>query len=200
MTQNQLSKTLFPLGNLKKSKVREIAAKLYLPVAEKPDSQEICFVPDDNYPKFLIEMYNQQPIPGRILDTQGKVIGKHPGLIYFTIGQRRRIGIASREPLYVIKIDYEHNNIIVGTEKEVYTKNLVAKELNFVSIDNLTEPIKVKAKIRYTHKPAEAEIRPIEDNRIALQFYEPQWAITPGQAVVFYDNDSIIGGGTIEIA
>lgn len=200
MTQDQLSKTLFPLGTLQKSEVRELASKLYLPVAEKPDSQEICFIPDDNYPRFLMAMHKEEPIPGRILDTDGKVIGKHPGIIYFTIGQRRRIGIASPEPLYVVKIDHEHNNIIVGTEKQVYGKTLTAKKLNFISIDNITASMKVKAKIRYTHIPAEALITPVENDRISLQFSEPQWAITPGQAVVFYNEDVVIGGGTIAVA
>ncbi|MBS4015393.1 MAG: tRNA 2-thiouridine(34) synthase MnmA [Candidatus Latescibacteria bacterium] len=197
MTQKQLSKILFPLGKLKKTEVREIAKKLDLPVADKPDSQEICFVTDNNYAKFLIKNRNYQPIPGRILNNQSRVIGKHPGIIYYTIGQRRRIGIASKEPLYVIKIDAEHNNIIVGGEKEVYQKKFLVNELNFVSIDNLKQPINCLTKIRYTHTPALSQVIPLP-NRVKVEFTEGQWAITPGQVAVFYDNDIVIGGGIIE--
>ena len=226
MTQEQLSKTLFPLGRLKKPEVRNIASKLYLPVAEKPESQEICFIPDNNYPRFLKEIANQEPIPGRILDVYGKVIGKHPGIIYYTVGQRKRIGIASQEPLYVIRIDAEHNNIIVGLETDVYSKKFVATDLNLISVPELKQPITALTKIRYTHQPASANIYPVRknilnsrsnvisndnigltkisngvnpiDNRVEVEFNEGQWAITPGQAVVFYDNDTVIGGGIIE--
>jgi len=198
MTQEQLSKTLFPLGMMKKTEVRAIAKKLDLIVAEKPDSQEICFIPDDDYVKFLKATYPDKSLPGRILDTNGKVIGKHPGIIYYTIGQRRRIKIASSEPLYVIKIDTEHNNITVGNEKKVYQKNFIARDLNFIGIKELTETIQAYAKIRYMHKPGLADIKPIK-NGVAVEFKQGQWAITPGQAVVFYDNDTVIGGGTINV-
>lgn len=198
ITQKQLSQTLFPIGNLRKTEVRAIAKKLELNIAEKPDSQEICFIPDDNYPKFLLEKYNKKPIPGLIVNTKGEKIGKHPGIIYYTIGQRRRIGIASPEPLYVIKIDYKNNNIIVGPEKDAYSRKFTANCLNFISIERLKEPIKVLAKIRYTHAPALANINPISDNSVIVEFNQSQWAIAPGQAVVFYDDNIVIGGGTIE--
>ncbi|MEO0083536.1 MAG: tRNA 2-thiouridine(34) synthase MnmA [candidate division WOR-3 bacterium] len=197
MTQEQLSETIFPLGNLKKSEVRAIAKKLNLAVADKPDSQEICFVPDNNYRQFLVEKYNVKPIPGKIVDTQGNFIGEHYGIINYTVGQRKRIGIAASEPLYVVRIDAINNQIIVGPEKEVYQKRFYAGNLNFISIDKLTEPTVANAKIRYTHIPALAKITP-NNSQVEVIFNEPQWAITPGQAVVFYDNDIVIGGGTIE--
>jgi tRNA-specific 2-thiouridylase len=197
MTQEQLSKTLLPLGRMRKTEVRELARKYDLIVADKPDSQEICFIPEKNYTKFLKAAYGFEPIPGRILNTDGKVIGKHPGIIYYTIGQRRRIGIASKEPLYVVKIDAEHNNIIVSSEKEVYQKKFIVDNLNFISVKEFTEPVKASVKIRYTHKPAPAQIIP-DKNRAEVNFEEGQWAITPGQAAVFYDNDIVIGGGTIK--
>jgi len=197
MTQDQLAKTLFPLGKLKKPEVRTIAKKYNLSVAEKLESQEICFIPDNNYTKFLMEKYNTKPIPGQILNTQGQVIGKHPGIIYYTIGQRKRIGIASLQPFYVIKIDAKHNNVIVGSEQEVYIKRFTAGDLNFISIRQLKEPIKALTKTRYAHIPALANVKLIK-NRVEVEFNEGQWAITPGQAVVFYDNDIVIGGGTID--
>jgi tRNA-specific 2-thiouridylase len=197
MTQKQLSQTLFPIGDMKKPEVRVIARKLDLIVADKPDSQEICFIPDNNYTKFLLERLKHKPMPGKFLNAKGEVIGKHPGIIYFTIGQRRRIGIASKESLYVIKLDSEHNNIIVGNEKEVYQKKFTARDLNFISIKELTEPIQTYAKIRYTHKPGLADIKP-NKNGVEVEFKQSQWAITPGQSVVFYDNNVVIGGGIIE--
>lgn len=197
MTQNQLAKTLFPLGKMRKTEVREFAKKFDLLVADKPDSQEICFIPDNNYARFLTKFSNYQPIPGSILNTQGKIIGKHPGIIYYTIGQRRRIGIASKEPLYVIQIDALHNNIIVGEEKDVYQKRFQVINLNLISIKKLQESITASVKIRYTHTPDLAQIIP-KNNRVEVNFSEGQWAITPGQAAVFYDNDIVIGGGTIE--
>ena len=198
MTQKQLSQTLFPVGNMNKSEVRAIAKKLDLLVADKPDSQEICFIPDNNYPKFLMERLKHKPMPGKFLNTKGEVIGKHPGIIYFTIGQRRRIGIASDEPLFVIKIDYKSNNIIVGSEKQAHGRKFFAHDLNYISIARLNKPINASVKIRYTHTPAKANIKPITDKEVSVEFVEPQWAITPGQAVVFYDKDLVIGGGTID--
>ncbi|MCX7785957.1 MAG: tRNA 2-thiouridine(34) synthase MnmA [candidate division WOR-3 bacterium] len=197
LSQKELSQTILPLGNLTKSEVRALAKQFQLPIADKPESQEACFIPDNNYPKFLMDTYNIKAIPGKIINTKGEVIGKHPGIIYYTIGQRKRIGIAAKEPLYVINIDALNNTLIVGTEKEVYGKKLIADNLNFISIDTLKRPIKAQVKIRYTHIPAEALISPIDDNRVSVEFTEPQWAITPGQSVVFYDNDVVIGGGVI---
>lgn len=197
MTQEQLSKTLLPLGKLNKTEVRKIARQMDLIVADKPDSQEICFIPDDDYAKFLIKTSNYQLKPGRILNLHGKIIGKHPSIIYYTVGQRRRIGVASKEPLYVIKIDAENNDIVVGEEKDVYQKKFTVNELNFISIDKLTQPVNCRTKIRYTHTPGLSQVSP-SGNRVEVEFTEGQWAVTPGQAAVFYDNDIVIGGGIIE--
>jgi tRNA-specific 2-thiouridylase len=196
MTQKQLSKTLFPIGKMTKTKVRVIAKRLGLSVADKPDSQEVCFIPDKNYPKFLIEKYNQKPITGLILNTKGEVIGKHPGIIFYTIGQRRRIRIPMDKPLYVLKIDFENNNIIVGAENEGYGKKFIVDNLNFIGIKHLDKPIRVYAKIRYNYKPEPATIVPI-GNKAQVVFDKEQWAITPGQAAVFYDNAIVVGGGII---
>ena len=196
MTQKQLSKTLMPLGNLTKTEVRKIAKDLDLVVAEKPESQEICFIPDDDYAGFLKEFIPEAAKPGPILNKSGKVIGEHKGILNYTIGQRKRIGIPSKERLYVTGIDLKKNAIVVGNEKEGYGNELVADDVNYIALKKLENPMRIKAKIRSVHPAAEAEIKPI-DQRIYLRFVEPQWAITPGQAVVFYDGDVVLGGGTI---
>lgn len=196
LTQEQMPHILMPLGNFFKSQVRKIARDLGLIVATKPESQEICFIPDDDYPKFLQTYIPQAAKPGPILNRKGEVIGKHKGILNYTIGQRKRIGIAFKERLYVIGIDLKKNAIIVGNEKEGYGDELIADDLNFIAIDKLAEPLKVKAKIRSVQPEAEAEIKPL-NGKVLLKFTEPQWAITPGQAVVFYDHDIVLGGGTI---
>ncbi|MEO0092866.1 MAG: tRNA 2-thiouridine(34) synthase MnmA [candidate division WOR-3 bacterium] len=196
MTQAQLAKTLMPLGNLTKAEVRKIAQELGLVVAHKPESQEICFIPDDDYPKFLKHYIPDAGEPGPILNKQGEVIGKHKGLLNYTIGQRKRIGIPFRERLYVIGIDRKRNALIVGTAEDVYGSELFAKDLNFIAIDQLDAPRRVQAKIRSVFKPAWAEIKSC-NGKVYLHFDEPQWAITPGQAVVFYDGEIVLGGGTI---
>jgi len=196
MTQEQLAKTLMPLGDLTKTEVRQIAKDLNLPVAQKPESQEICFIADDNYPKFLKQYIPDAVRPGPILDKDGRVIGQHKGLLAYTIGQRKRIGIPFKERLYVIGIDRNRNAIIVGKEADVYGTELFAEDLNYIAIDRLKKPLTVKAKIRSTAVPCDALIIPL-NGKIHLKFKKPQWAITPGQAVVFYDGDIVIGGGTI---
>jgi tRNA-specific 2-thiouridylase len=196
MTQDQLARTLMPLGSLTKLEARKIAQDLGLVVAEKPESQEICFIPDDDYAGFLKEFIPEAEKPGPILNKQGEVIGKHKGIIHFTIGQRKRIKIPFSERLYVIAITRANNAIIVGTEKDGYGTELIAEDLNYIAIKGLEKPRRVTAKIRSVHQDAEAEIEPF-DNRVNLKFDEPQWAITPGQAVVFYDVDVVLGGGTI---
>jgi tRNA-uridine 2-sulfurtransferase len=196
MTQEQLARTLMPLGNLTKTEVRKIAKDLNLVVAEKPESQEICFIPDDDYPKFLKEYIPQADQPGPILNIQGEVIGQHKGIIHYTIGQRKRIRIPFSERLYVIAIDRGKNAIIVGTEKYGFGSELVAENMNYIALKELKEPLRIKAKIRSVHDAAEAEIRSL-GKRVYLKFAAPQWAITPGQAVVFYDGDIVLGGGTI---
>ena len=199
LTQEQLAHTLLPLGDFTKARVREIARELELPVAAKPESQEICFIPDNNYRKFLEDYIPQAVKSGPILDRQGDTLGKHRGIPFYTVGQRQGLGISAKEPLYVIAIESERNAIMVGSKKEVYANELLASGLNWITITQLKQPIEVKAKIRYQHEAAEAVITPLNEDRVQVRFKEPQMAITPGQAIVFYDGDLVIGGGTIEI-
>lgn len=195
MTQEQLKRTLMPLGNLTKDRVRQIAKEKDLPVATKPESQEICFIPDNNYGEFLRE-YIPEGKSGPIVNKEGKVIGEHQGIIFYTIGQRKGIGIAAKEALYVIAIDKENNTIVVGKEKDVYGNELIAEDVKFI-IEELKEPFRAEAKIRYLHQASSAMVYPLDGNKLKVEFDGPQWAITPGQAVVFYDGDIVIGGGTI---
>jgi len=196
MTQKQLAHTLMPLGNLTKTEVRKIARDLGLVVAEKPESQEICFIPDDDYLHFLKEYIPDTAKPGPILNKKGEVIGEHKGILSYTIGQRKRIGIPFKERLYVIGIDLKKNVVMVGTEKEGYGNEFIANDLNYITIKKLKKPQRVKTKIRSVQQAASAEIKPL-NGKVHLKFDEPQWAITPGQAVVFYDGDIVLGGGTI---
>ena len=198
LTQEQLSKTIFPVGGMNKDKVRKIAEKNGLRVAHKPDSQEICFVEDNNYGRFISENTDSDMIPGNIVDTKGNELGKHKGIYHYTIGQRKGLGISSKEPLYVVDIDIEKNEIIVGDDTETFSNRLTAKDLNWISIDRLEKEMKVKAKIRYGAKEASAKIKPIDNDRVEVVFNKPQRAITSGQSVVFYKGDIVVGGGVIE--
>ncbi|MCP4399613.1 MAG: tRNA 2-thiouridine(34) synthase MnmA [bacterium] len=198
MTRKQLQRTLFPLGDLTKKQVRQIAEDGGLSVANKPESQEICFVPDDDYRAFLQQHIPEAIRPGSIVDTAGNVIGQHKGTPYYTIGQRRGLGIAAGEPLYVMAIDPVKNLLVVGKKAELFRDTLRASELNWSAIDRLQRPLHASAKIRYRHKAADVLVRPLNEDTIQLQFTEAQAAITPGQAVVLYDNDTLIGGGIID--
>jgi len=197
MTQEQLHHTLFPVGCLTKEEVRHTAEQLGLSVADKAESQEICFIPDNNYPEFLEEYTGITPRPGPIIDHQGNVLGEHRGIISYTIGQRKGLGIASAEPLYVIAIDPDKNTITVGGKNEVYATELIASDLNWILIERPDSPLSVNAKIRYLHREAGAMVIPTSTDEVAVKFHEPQMAPTPGQAVVFYDDDLVVGGGTI---
>jgi tRNA-specific 2-thiouridylase len=200
VTQEQLIHTLLPIGNFTKQRVREIAKEQGLPVAAKPESQEICFIPDDDYPMFLKDYIPQAVKPGPILNEYGNILGRHWGILFYTVGQRKGLGISAKEPLYVTAIERERNAIVVGSKEKVYRNGLIASGLNWIAIAKLKQPITVKAKIRYRHKEAEAEITPLDKDQVCVRFKEPQMAITPGQAIVFYDGDTVIGGGTIEQA
>lgn len=197
LTQEQLRYTLMPVGNFTKVRIREIARELELPVADKPESQEICFIPDNNYSRFLIEYVRLAAEPGPILDEQGNIIGRHRGIPFYTAGQRKGLGIFAREPLYVLRIEPERNAIVVGNKKATYGSELVASGLDWIASPP-EQPITVRAKIRYRHPEAEATVIPLSEDEVQVKFREPQMAITPGQAVVFYDGDSVIGGGTID--
>ncbi len=200
MTQEQLSHILFPIGNLTKEEVRKIAKELKLPVAAKPESQDICFIPDDNYAEFLKDYIPQATEPGPILNEQRNILGSHQGILFYTIGQRKGLGISAKEPLYVIAIEPERNAVIVGNKEKALGDELIASGLNWIAISGLTQPVTAKAKIRYRHQEAEATIMPLGNDRFYVKFKKPQLAITPGQAIVFYDGDIAIGGGTIESA
>ena len=196
--KEEIEYIIFPLQNrTSKEETRKIAEKNSLQVAHKKDSQEICFIPDNDYQKFLQKYSSQKPKVGNIVLKDGTVLGKHNGLINYTIGQRKGLGISYKEPLYVIKLDIQKNQVIVGTEQALYSKELIANEINWLAIDKLKEPLKLKAKVRYRAKEAECTVYPIENEQVKVIFDEPQRAITPGQSVVFYDEDIVIGGGKI---
>ena len=198
LTQEQLSRSLMPIGKLTKEKVREIARALILPVASKPQSQEICFIPDDDYCGFIKDNIPGAAKPGPILDEKGKALGTHRGIISHTIGQRKGLGIAAGEPLYVIAIDPERNAIVVGPKEKAFRDELVASGLNWIAFETPAYPLPTRARIRYRHPEAEAVVTPLGEDRVNVKFTRPQMAITPGQAVVFYDEDVVVGGGTIE--
>lgn len=198
MTQRQLAKIIFPLGDLTKTDVRKLAKKFGLNVAEKKDSQEICFAPED-YPSFVIKRAGRNiDANGEIVDLSGNVLGMHKGLYKYTIGQRKGIGVTIGEPLYVLKIDSETNRLVVGPEQGLFSNGLIAKETNWIGVPFPKAEIEVLAKIRYRHKGIEAKVAPLDNNRVEVSFERPEKSVTPGQAVVFYKDDEVIGGGWIE--
>ncbi|KJS20316.1 MAG: thiouridylase [Clostridiaceae bacterium BRH_c20a] len=197
-TQEQMAHTLLPLGNYAKPQIREIAASIELRVANKPDSQEICFVTDNNYKNFIENRVGQEHFrPGPFLDTQGNWIGTHEGLPNYTIGQRKGLGLALGYPVYVVKIDVEKNAVIIGKDNEVFQGKLIACQNNYILFEDLHDEIQVEAKIRYSAKPAKAILKPLNKEEVLVEFVEAQRAITPGQAVVYYQGDYVVGGGTI---
>lgn len=198
LSQDQLKSSLFPLGDWTKDEVKKMAKEFNLRVPNKKDSQEICFIPDNDYHEFFKKRFPQKVKPGPILDKEGNIQGYHQGIPLYTVGQRRGLGISSSSPLYVLSIAAKKNALIVGENKDLYRDSLVADKLNFVSIKDLTSPLKVKVRIRYIHQEAEAVISPLARGRVKVKFLRPQRAITPGQSVVFYDQDIVLGGGIIE--
>lgn len=214
LTQYQLAHTLMPVGDYAKDEIRKIAEQVSLPVAHKPDSQEICFVSDDDYAGF-IEKYlkekrnadvNTSDIhadeiiglqPGNFVNTAGEVIGRHNGLVHYTVGQRKGLNLAMGHPVFVLELKPETNEVVIGNANEVFSDHLYANCLNFMGIETLEEEMTVDAKIRYNHKGAACKIKRTGEDEVLCVFEEPQRAITPGQAVVFYKDDYVIGGGTI---
>lgn len=197
LTPGQLQHILFPLGNHPKTEVRALAQKSGLPTAHRPESQEICFIPDNDYRRFLKERIGGNIRLGSITDTTGKKLGTHQGLPFYTIGQRKGLGIAAAHPLYVKAIDKKKNVLVVAPEQEIYQKRLIAGKIVLPALKILTAPIKVKAKIRSAHKEAQCIISPFGRDKVKVIFRSRQWAITPGQAVVFYQGNKILGGGKI---
>jgi tRNA-uridine 2-sulfurtransferase len=202
LTQEQLKRTLFPLGEMTKPQVRGLAHKHGLAIAEKPDSQEICFVPGGDYKRFIDAYLAEQgeALPdtsGELVTTNGEVIGEHAGIHNFTVGQRKGLGVATGSPLYVIQISGAQKQVTVGGEENLYSRTLRTKRVNLISVDNLGQPMRVAVKIRHRHEPAPAMIEKAGDDEILVTFDQPQRAITPGQAAVFYDEDVVVGGGWI---
>lgn len=197
LSQPQLARAIFPLGDYTKTNIRSLAKKLGLKVHDKLESQEICFVGDNDYRRFLRERFGVKIRPGPIVDTEGNVLGQHKGTFFFTIGQRKGLGIAKGRPLYVIGIDRLNNRVIVGRSEDTRRDELVADGLNWISIDRLNGPIKLKAKIRSRHPKAWVTVTKLAQDEVRVRFDLPQSAVTPGQAVVFYDEDVVVGGGWI---
>ena len=198
LTQEQLARTLFPIGEYVKDKVRQIARELELPVANKPDSQEICFVEDNDYGRYINENTDTEVKPGWFIDREGKKLGMHKGIIHYTVGQRKGLGISFGKPMFVVALNPENNTVVLGDETEVFSSGLTASDINFISIPFLRDEMKVTAKIRYSAREASAMISPLQEGRVRVIFDEPQRAITPGQSVVFYDGSIVVGGGVIE--
>ena len=198
MTQKQLSRTLMPVGDFTKAEVRQKARALNLPVAQRPESQEICFVPDNDYAGFLQKRIPEAFRPGPIIDSENRTLARHKGILHYTVGQRRGMGISAPHPLYVLSIQSRSNTIIVGPEEKLYEKTLLASQLNLISLEKIAQPMNVKARIRYKHREAKASVTPLDSDKARVEFEKPQRAITPGQSVVFYSKDVVIGGGVIE--
>lgn len=216
LTQEQLSYALFPLGAMTKQETRDIAEAAGLPTAHKPESQEICFIPDGNYSRFIDRYLDEQktlpqplvqiesvkkapdPTPGAIVTTEGKVVGQHTGIHRYTVGQRKGIGISAPEPLYVVKVDAEKNQVVVGSPDHLLKREMVVTRPNWMAVETLTEPMRVSVKIRSRAEEAMATIAPHDEGKVQVTFDEPQRAITPGQATVFYADELVVGGGWIE--
>jgi tRNA-uridine 2-sulfurtransferase len=198
LTQAQLAHSVFPLGDLEKTVVRELARTYGLRVADKPDSQEICFVPNNDYAAVIDARAPSASKPGRVVDTSGREVGRHDGVHHFTVGQRKGLGIAAPAPLYVVRIDAVSRTVVVGTRRDLEHRVLDSAGVNWIAGEPPARPIKAGVQIRYRHPPAQASIEPLEGRRARVTFDEPQPAITPGQAAVFYDGDEVLGGGWIE--
>ena len=197
LTQEELAHTLFPLGNLEKAEVRRIAEAHGLVNAKKRDSQDICFVPDGKYAEFIERTTGAPAQPGLFLDQEGNVLGRHKGMIRYTLGQHKGLGLSTETPLYVLEKDAASNTIRLGPDSALWSTALTAEDMNWISIPELTEPLAVSVKTRYTQREAVAVAEPLAGGRIRVTFQQPQRAMTPGQAVVLYDGDTVVGGGTI---
>jgi len=197
LTQDQLRRTLMPVGEYEKDQIREIAKEIGLLIANKPDSQDICFVSDDDYASFIEEESNQKIPEGNFVTPDGKILGRHKGIIHYTIGQRKGLGLSLGYQAFVLEIRPDTNEVVIGENKDVFTDTLYAGNLNFMAIEALKEPMRARGKIRYSHEGADCTIRMIDDNTLECKFDKPQRAVTPGQAFVLYDGEYVLGGGTI---
>lgn len=197
LRQDQLARTLFPLGHKTKTDTREVARQCQLKTADKEESMEICFVPDNDYGGFLRTAKLVENRRGEIVDLHGRVLGHHEGIAFYTIGQRRGLGITTAKPVYVVELDAETNRVVVGDDSALERDEFIAERCNWHPFEQLREPIEVMAKIRYNHPGAEATVTPMEGNRVRVKLHTQQRAITPGQAAVFYQDDLVVGGGWI---
>lgn len=198
LTQEQLSHTLFPLGELKKSEIREKAEQSGFENAQRKDSQDICFVPDGDYASFIERYRGKKYSEGDFVDIDGNFLGRHKGIINYTIGQRKGLGIALGKPVFVIEKNIENGTVTLSDEQHLFYKKVIVKEVNFISTENLSEKMRVLAKLRYKHIEQPATLFPLGDGRVMLEFDTPQRAPSPGQSAVFYDGDRVVGGGIIE--
>ena len=197
LTQEQLSRTLMPVGGYSKDEVRQIASDIGLNVASKPDSQDICFVPDGDYASFIEDTVGEKLPEGNFVTAEGKILGRHKGIIHYTVGQRKGLGLALGHPAFVLEIRPETNEVVIGTYEESLTRTVRANRLNFMSVGDLEHPVRVFAKIRYNHRGAWCTVERTGPDEITCTFEEPQRAVTPGQALVLYDGEYVMGGGTI---
>lgn len=198
LTQFQLAHTLMPCGLYKKDKIREIAKEIGLLVHNKKDSEEICFIPDNDHGSYIKKQVPGKVREGYFVDKQGTILGKHKGIVYYTIGQRKGLGIALGTPVFVTDINPLTNTVVLGSEEDIFKTKLIAKDINFIPFDKLEDTMEVEAKIRYSAKPGKAWIIPLEDGRVKVKFENKQRAITKGQSVVFYDKEYLVGGGIID--
>lgn len=198
LTQKELSRTLFPLSNLEKEEVRRIASDSCLPVAHKKDSQDICFVENNDYAAFIEKETGIHTVPGDFVDVRGNVLGRHTGIINYTVGQRKGLGIAFGEPRYVVRIDAAENRVVLGSNEDLMTREVVMEDINFMSVEDIKGPVRATGKIRYSAKDTPCTLYPAGSGSIKAVFDEPVRAATPGQAAVFYDDYGIICGGTIK--
>lgn len=198
-TQDVLEHTLFPCGDYTKDQIREIAKEIGLFVHNKKDSEEICFIPDNNHGEFIKRAKPGQIKNGKFVDKNGKILGEHKGIVFYTIGQRKGLGLALGKPVFVTDINPYKNEVVIGDEADIFKTELIAKDVNFISINDLKDQMKVYAKIRYSAKPSSATIYNLEDGRVKVVFDEKQRALTKGQSVVFYDDECVVGGGIIEV-
>ena len=198
LTQEQLSRTLMPVGDHTKEEIREIAERIGLPVAQKKDSMEICFIPDHDYAAFIEKTAKQVPPEGNFVDQDGTILGRHRGITHYTVGQRKGLNLSMGRPVFVTKIRPETNEVVIGDERQVFSDSLVCSNVNWMAVDGLHgEEMEVVVKIRYSHKGAPCRLRELPDGRVECRFETPQRAVTPGQAAVFYQEDHVVGGGTI---
>lgn len=199
LTQYQLAHTLMPIGDYRKEKIREIAQELALPVADKPDSQDICFVPDNDYAAVIRREVrkDQMPVSGNFVNMAGEVLGQHKGIIHYTVGQRKGLNLAMGHPVFVTEIRPGTNEVVIGEAEDVFTDSLVCDDLNFMAVEDINDPVEVLAKIRYSHAGESCVIEKLPGGQVKCSFKKPVRAVTPGQAVVFYQNDYVLGGGTI---